>query len=446
MHRIILSAAMALIVCAGCAEVDRPASSGYRDEIMSAPRLAEALRVEEPSGPLTRETALALALKHNPALASFAWDVRAADAARVQAGLLPNPVAEAEFEEFGGGRSGTSEMDTTLTLSQEIQLGGKREARVRAAAREHDRAGFEYEAKRREVLRDTARAFAEALAAQRRVALAEEALGIATGVDETITKAFDAGAVPQLDAVNSHMALAVARNERAVAGQELAHARAGLAAMWGKENAGFSQAEGELDRDVALPALEVLRDALKWNPELAAAAKETEAREALLDLERAKRIPDVTLRAGYRRVESERVDTMVAGVALPLPLFDRNQGAIREAEARLARAEWDAKARVNELLALLAHAHGAVSVLLDQRKAYRDEILPGAQKAFEATAEGYRQRTLGYLELLTAQEKLAKVRREYVDVLERLAAAVAETEYLVGASLETLPAKTGARG
>ncbi len=429
-------AVIAVSCCAGCALDHATADNQARwEEARLVPRVAEATEVAEPSGALTRPTALALALQHNPALAAFAWDVRAADARRVQAGALPNPVAEIEFEEFGGDRHGGSDMESTIALSQEVELGGRRAASMRAAAHERDRAGFRYERMRREVMRATARAFAETLAAQRRVELAQEAAKIAQNVSEAIAKSFAAGAVPQLDAVAARMEAAAAQSECAAAAHALERARVGLAAMWGKSAASFARVEGELDVELRVPPLERLRGRLAENPELLSAGKGVDAQAAQVDVERARRIPAVTLQAGYRRIERERVDTFVAGIAVPLPLFDRNTGGIREAEARLARAEWERRASAAELDASLRRAYSTLLALAQERQTYRKELLPGSQATFDATTEGYKQRTLGYLELLTAREKLSKVRREYVDVLERCAAAVSEIEYLTGEPL-----------
>ena len=103
---------------------------------------------------LTLPQALALALLQNPELAAFSWEVRAVEAHTLQAGLRPNPELGLEVENltgygaFQGGRS----VQTTLRLSQRVELGGKRSRRLRVAALERDLAAWDYETKRLDVL------------------------------------------------------------------------------------------------------------------------------------------------------------------------------------------------------------------------------------------------------------------------------------------------------
>src|SRR5919109_2751062 len=118
---------------------------------------------EEPTGVLTLRQALALALLHNPALASAAWEVRAGEARTLQAGLLPNPEFSVEVENFAGSGAfrGMDAAETTIALSQVIELGGKRLRRARVAALQRDLAAWDYEATRIDVFTATTKAFVE---------------------------------------------------------------------------------------------------------------------------------------------------------------------------------------------------------------------------------------------------------------------------------------------
>ncbi len=84
---------------------------------------------------VTLADALALALERSPKLASFSAEVRAREARTLQAGLLPNPEIEGSFEDFGGSgeRRGAGSAESTLRLSQPIELGGKRGLRSAVA-------------------------------------------------------------------------------------------------------------------------------------------------------------------------------------------------------------------------------------------------------------------------------------------------------------------------
>lgn len=90
------------------------------------------------------EGALALALLNNPKLKSFSYEMRAADAGFLQAGLHPNPVFDVECENIDSPEF----RQTTFLLSQLIELGGKRKARLQFAQSERGKVSLDYEVKK----------------------------------------------------------------------------------------------------------------------------------------------------------------------------------------------------------------------------------------------------------------------------------------------------------
>jgi len=73
--------------------------SGQTSRLAGTPAAAE---IVEPTGVVTLKQALELALEHNPELKAFSWDIRAAEAGRLQASLRPNPSLDVTIEELGG--------------------------------------------------------------------------------------------------------------------------------------------------------------------------------------------------------------------------------------------------------------------------------------------------------------------------------------------------------
>ena len=110
--------------------------------------------MKEPAGAITLRDALALALTENPELAPFAWQERANEARVLQAGLRHNPELGLQVEDVlgTGDFQGVREAQTTLQLSQVIELGGKRAARTDVATQARGITKSEYELKRVEVL------------------------------------------------------------------------------------------------------------------------------------------------------------------------------------------------------------------------------------------------------------------------------------------------------
>jgi cobalt-zinc-cadmium efflux system outer membrane protein len=147
---------------------------------------------------------------------------------------------------------------------------------------------------------------------------------------------------------------------------------------------------------------------------------------------------DLTLNAGVKRFEEGGDYAFIVGMSLPIPLFDRNQGGVRGARYRLAQTEHQAKtARVRVMTALL-EAYEAMASARAEAAAFKNEIVPAAGQAFEASRRGYRQGKFAYLEVLDAQHTFAQANARLLDALARYHRAVALVESLVGTGLDSL--------
>ena len=410
---------------------------------------AQALAVEEPSGALTLRQALALALARNPELASFSWDVRIGEARILQAGLRPNPeVGLREENVLGSGDyRGFRLSQTTLELSQLIELGGKRAARMKEASLSRDLAGWEYETRRIEVLTRTAGAFVEVLSLQQRLGLAEETARLAEDVAGAVGKRVEAAKTFTVEKTKAEVALASAQVERDQTQRALNAARQRLAANWGTTQPNFERVEGNLEEMAPVPAQEQLLERLRQNPEIARWGAEIAQRQAAVRVERSKATPDITVGGGYRRLpdlagESGPNDNaIVFGVSLPLPLFNKNQGNIKEAEYRLAKASEERRATDLRLRTELGQAWQRLAAAGAEVEALKSRVLPGAQQTFETMSQYYRDGRLSYLEVLDAQRTLFSGRAQYLRALSDYHVAVNELEGLIGEPLSSQSSK-----
>lgn len=401
--------------------------------------------IEEPEGEITLEQALALALLGNPELASFAWEVRAAEARALQAGLLPNPEFEVEMEEFGGTRerSGLDGAETSFRVGQLIELAGKRAKRARVAALGRAAASLEWERKRLDVFADTARAFIEVLAAQARLEIAGEALDLAEAVHRTVSERVQAGKVSPLEETKARVTLAAARIDVERARRELQAARMTLAAAWGGRSPRFTRAAGRFEAVSDLPSLEALEASLKGNPEVRLKRKEVERRRASVDLEEARRIPDPTLTAGVRHYAEGDSNAFLIGLSIPFPLFNRNQGGVAEARHALAKALAEEEAARTAVHTGLERAYRRLSAAHVEVRALETEILPAARTAFQAAREGYRQGKFGYLQVLDAQRTLVQVQGRHIEALAAYHRTAVEIERLTARRLAAALRGTG---
>ncbi|MCX7008662.1 MAG: TolC family protein, partial [Kiritimatiellaeota bacterium] len=345
----------------------------------------------EPEGPLTLEQALALVAARHPELELGRLDVAAAAARKQQAGLWANPTLAAEAENFGGSgeRTGTALTEYTVQIEQPLELGGKRSRRLHVAECEQRLTIFDLAAKQLDAQAETQRRFAALLAAQARVQLEGEFLALTEEFCRAAGLRVRAGRVSPLEESRAQIELARQRVAQQQAAAALATARGQLAALWNSSAPRFTLVTGELTALPDLPALEKLQAALPQNPDLARWATEVEQRRASLALAKAGRIPDVTAAAGVRWFNEDSGYAFVAGLSVPLPLFDRNQGALREASVLLLKAEREQHAAEVHAQTALVSAHQTLASARTKALALKDEILPRAAQVLEATRAGY---------------------------------------------------------
>ena len=263
---------------------------------------------------LTLEEALARALRGNLELESFSWDLRAADARTLQAGLRPNPSFSLELEELrwqrgpamtgrsasvgfegvsspslgfsrayeSGADAGVDGAEITAGISYEVELGGKRAKRIRLAEQAQEIARWDYEAARADVITSVKLAYAEVAAAQEGLALRNELMRLAESVSRTMQLRVEAGKVSPLALNRAESRAAAARAAREQAIGAFAGARVMLASLWGAEAPDFERVADGLDPQVLLP-LDALQRHIASNPDVARWADEMAAREAKYD-------------------------------------------------------------------------------------------------------------------------------------------------------------------
>ncbi len=383
--------------------------------------------------------ALALALRHSPALAAFSSEVRAAEARVLQAGYLRNPEIELAVDAFDRDGQGFDSAETAVTLGQVFELGGKRRWRMRVAEAEGELAGWDYESKRLDVFSETARRFTEVIAAQERLDLARSSVGLAEKTSHAVGERVKAGKEPPFQASKSEAELEMARLDAQEAENALGVARRNLAVLWGAERATFEDVRGNLDQTLrAIPSLNDLRPRLAKNPELARWEAELRLRRATLSSEKAARIPDLEGSVGYLRFEEDGSEAFAVGIGMPLPLFDRNQGNIAAATHGLAKAEAERAAVEVGLAAELAEAHATLVVSHQRVAALRDKVIPSMEQAYQAAHEGYEQGKFGFLDMLDAQRGLFDAKRARVEALSDYQSAWIDIQRLTATDVEEL--------
>jgi cobalt-zinc-cadmium efflux system outer membrane protein len=398
------------------------------------------LKFEEPTGVLTLTQVLSLALIRNPKLKTFAFEVRAQEAQTLQAALPPNPVLKVDIENFSG--SGTAKSfniaETTIQLNQPIPLGGKISKRKKVAALSAELAGWDYEATRLDVFIQAKKAFFDVLGAQERLKLAKKLVQLASKVHKAILVLAESGEISTIEEKRAAIALFQTQIQMERIKHELEAARKRLASTWGSTEALFDEVRGELKIVWPVPSFEKLVRVSQLNPDIARWTKEKERRRAQLVLEKANVLPDITVGGGIRRLSETDDNAFVIGITIPLPILNRNQGGILEAQYRLIKAEEERKNAEVRVLTELAEAHQNLMSIYTEVNSLKDNIIPKAQSTYDSILEGYRQGKFSFLDVLDAQRTLFDTRLQYLKALVEYHKAVADIERLTGVPFESL--------
>lgn len=402
--------------------------------LLLVPLVSGAQVADEPTGELTLGRAVQAALARNPELVASEYDLKAADARITQAGLRPNPEVSLELENFAGTGSvkGAQALETTLSLSQVVEMGGKRALRQAVATRDRDLVTIERQAQQMDVLADLTQRFIELVAAQDRLDLAVSTRELAQRTLEAITVRVEAARSPELERSRARIALTRARLEEQQAQSQLRGMRQALAALWGSSAPAFGRASADLFALESVAPFEDLVRKLERNPDFLRFASEARLREAELKLARAQAKPDVTFGLGVRRLQQTRDQALVAGFSVPLQIFNRNQGSIREAEARLAQTDAQRNAAFLRAQAAVYRLYQELQASRTRMETLRAEALPQAQQALDQTQFGYERGRFSYLELATAQQELLDVRAAVIAAAADYHQTLAEIERLTG--------------
>ena len=377
--------------------------------------------------PITLKAALELALGSNPSLSAAGRELEALEATIIQAQVRRNPEVSAFIEDT---RRATR--TTTLQLNQPIELGGKRAARISAAERGRDAATAELDAKRAEIRAAVSAAFFDVLVAQERLRLAQASVELAQRATSAATRRVAAGKVSPVEETRARVAEAGVRVELTLAGSELATARKRLAGTWGDPMPRFERAEGDPEALPPLPALADLNSRLAASPNLLRASIEVDRRQALAEIERSRRVPDLTVSLGARRNEELGLNQAILGVSMPIPVFDRNQGNLLEALRRTDKARDELSAADIRLSNELAVAYERLNTARQETESLRRDILPGAQSALDAATRGFELGKFSFLDVLDAQRTLFQARSQSLRALAEAHRSAAEIERILG--------------
>ncbi|MFC5548318.1 TolC family protein [Massilia aerilata] len=380
--------------------------------------------------PIDLTDAIRLALAQ-PALRAAAHEAAASEAAIGQAGSYPNP--ELAWLREGQQRDTRT---TTVQINQTIELGGKRQARAALAQEAAGLAHSELAARRQEVRAEVIAGWYAVLIAQRRLQLAQAMGELARRSVEVAGKRVRAGKISPIAETRARLAAVDAAAESNQAGAELAVARHRLGALTGMP-AGTLVLDGQADRLPDLEPAGVLLARARASASVRRARSQLALQEAQAGVERAARLPDLTLSVGSQREGDAGRRQAVVGLSLPLPLFKRNESKLRAALRRTDKARDELAAAETNTAAELASARTRYDAAREEARLLQRDVLPDAQSAYELTLKGFEYGKFSILDVLDAQRTWFQAQSRASDSMLAAYRAYADIERIAGPTAST---------
>lgn len=391
------------------------------------------------------EDAVREALSRNRDLLAERARLPAADADVRTAGLRPNPVTSlsADHLPLAGTRfteeNGGGPPEYTWRTDYLWELGGKRDRRLDVAGHQRGVTRMEVADRERQLVLEVRDSFVDLLLAQKTLELAEASASALGRVADLSTARVRSGDLAEVELMRTRVARVHLENEvrlrdlaRRSAQQRLAYLLGRPASRSGLEASGeFRESPAGA---VPLDRLEV--SAVDQRPDLLALSADLSRAEADVRLQQSIARIDFTVGGEFRRQQgvNGRWNSLGFFLSMPLPVFDRNQGAVARAQAEAVRAV----RRVDGLRAAIGQEVRAAYDRWETARGLADrierEMMSDAREVRAVTEYAYQRGQASLIELLDAQRVFNDTMQGYLDAKAEVARSLNLLDAVTGKS------------
>ncbi|MBX3300788.1 MAG: TolC family protein [Nitrospira sp.] len=386
---------------------------------------------------LSLEEAIGLFLRQNLDLLIAKYGIEFSKGQQITARLFPNPVTSLEMASSPvHGRTLQSSGQISPQIQQLFELAGKRGYRIESAEFGLQSAEAAFEDAVRQLSFAVKDAYNRTQLARRRLALAEENRERFSRILEVNSIRFKKGYIAEVDLLRIRLQLIDFQSQVIQAIQEAQSARSDLRQLLRVSPMSELELTTELDYRRVDPNIAKLRAvAIDARPDVRAKRFMLSQREADLRLAKAYRIPDVTVGAGYVVQGPHGPDNsnqMAFSLGVPLPLFNRNQGGVMQAEAAMQAAGADLGKTLNQIENQVDVAY---SNLIESRRlveAFLGGVLDDAKATFTIAERAYERGGVTLIDLLDAARTSRTIQQNYIEALFNYQRNVIQLENAVG--------------
>ena len=377
--------------------------------------------------------ALKRTLVQSPDLQLYPYQQRINDAAAISAGMRPNPELQLELADvLGTGDSRTAKnAELTLSLSQLIELGDKRQKRLELTQWQSKLTEQQYQLDKVDALSATMRSFLLVLHQQALLKWTEQKIATEQQALAAVKQRAKAGNVTDADISRLELKVLQSRMEQKnLLAEKQVNLRL-LASHWATQP-DFDAVSGDLSLRPTLPQLADVLTLLQQAPQLQWWLTQNRLLDSQLQLARALGQADLTLGAGIRRNQQTKDTAFVLQVSMPLALENPNQGAILSSAALAEQAKLQQQQTMQQLQLQTERSYLQLTQLSEQIGDYQKAVIPLSQQVLDQMLAGYQQGVFDMTDLLAAQQDILLAKRQVIDLHYALHLQLLELERLTG--------------
>ena len=401
---------------------------------------------------LTLPQAIDIALSQRAEMDAAREVINARIGAEAQADKSPNPTLflQSENWRFHGthGFSPGSDLDLFAYVSQPIETASKKNRRVALAGEDRRIAELEREAAQWRIRQEVKRAYWNAMSARSyETVLSTRRDALARLVDYHEVRV-RLGAAAELDLIKVRLESEKVEMQYITAQTQVERARLDLAGAMGLPPPASNVALRDPDLPDPRSSLRLdnlVETALSSRAEVRLGRAMIERARARLNLQQAYAKPNVTPYFGYKRTAG--FNTLIGGVSVPLPVFDKRSGAIEEAASEVRRFEATLRSIQARVRAEVATAAALVRRRADMLNRVNDRMLGSADETARIALAAYREGGIGLLSLIDAQRTQNEVALLFAQASRDYALGWLDLERAVGSdelSQTAEPSRTAA--
>lgn len=386
---------------------------------------------------LSLNEALAVFLQQNLDVLIAKYGIEYSKGQEITAKLFPNPVMSiGTLSSYTQGRTLATSGQLFIQAQQLFELAGKRGYRIESAGFGIQSTEASFEDAIRQLGFTVKDSYYRVQLAQRRSVLAEENRDRFSRILDINTIRFKKGYIAEVDLIRIRLQMVDFQSQVIQALQEAESARGDLRQLLRLSPRMTLELTTDLEFRRIDPEIGKLRiAAIDIRPDVRSKRFTYSQRDADLRLAKAYRVPDITLGTGYAIQGAQGPDNpqqWALNLGLPLPLFNRNQGGIRQAEVAVQTAEAD----LNKALNLVENeVEVAYRNLMQSRRlveAYVGGVLDDARATFTIVERAYERGGATILDLLDAARTSRTIQQNYIEALFNYQRHLLQLESAVG--------------